>query len=366
MNKQTAVNLAKLLKNLIKLGEATKISDTFVKAFKEGTLKKDGRRYLHGNFNQTGTKSGRLSSSDPNLTNLPSSGTQYAKPVKKGFKAPKGKLIVGADFDSLEDKISALTTKDPNKLKVYIDGFDGHSLRAYSYFKNQMEGIDPNSVESINSIQIKYKSLRQDSKMPTFLLTYGGTYIGMMEQGNFTEEQAKEIEANYHELYKVSDEWVAEKIKEASKRGYVEVAFGLKLRTPRLKRTDLNKSYTPYEAQKEARTAGNALGQSYCMLNSRAAIEFFQRVLASPYIYDIRIICLIHDAIYLMVTDDIDVVHWVNENLIECMSWQGLPEIQHDKVKISASLDIFYPSWADPISIPNNATKDEILQICKQ
>ncbi len=49
--------------------------------------------------------------------------------------------MCGADFSSLEDKISALTTKDKNKLKVYIDKYDGHNLRAYAYFKNQMPDI---------------------------------------------------------------------------------------------------------------------------------------------------------------------------------------------------------------------------------
>ncbi len=229
-----------------------------------------------------------------------------------------------------------------------------------------MPDIDPNSVDSINSIKKKYPSERQDSKMPTFLLTYGGTFKGMMEQGGFTEPEAKAIEAQYHTLYKVSDEWVADKIDQACKDGYVEVAFGLRLRTPVLARTDLNKTYTPYEAQKESRTAGNALGQSYCMLNNRAAIEFMTRVNNSPYKMDIRLICLIHDAIYLMVRDNIEVVKWVNDNLPDCMSWQNLPDIQHPDVKLSGALDIFYPSWANEIGIPVGATKQEILDICAE
>ena len=64
-----------------------------------------------------------------------------------------------------------MLTKDPNKLKVYTDGYDGHCLRAYSYFGHKMTGIDPTSVESINSIEAKYPDERQDSKAPTFLLT---------------------------------------------------------------------------------------------------------------------------------------------------------------------------------------------------
>jgi len=81
---------ADLLKALIDLGEVSKILDTFIKAFKENSiLKEDGVYYLHGNFNLGGTVSGRLSSSGPNLQNLPSNST-YAKLIKKCFKAPSG------------------------------------------------------------------------------------------------------------------------------------------------------------------------------------------------------------------------------------------------------------------------------------
>lgn len=76
-----------------------------------------------------------------NLQNIPSTGSIYAKLIKSCFKAPKGWIFSGADFASLEDRISALTTKDPNKLKVYTDGYCGHCLRAYAYFSEQMPDI---------------------------------------------------------------------------------------------------------------------------------------------------------------------------------------------------------------------------------
>jgi DNA polymerase I-like protein with 3'-5' exonuclease and polymerase domains len=87
-----------------------------------------------------GTLSGRLSSSNPNLQNLPAN-SKWAKLIKSCFQAPPGWLFCGLDFASLEDKISGLTTKDPNKLKVYTDGYDGHSLRAFAYFNDQMPDI---------------------------------------------------------------------------------------------------------------------------------------------------------------------------------------------------------------------------------
>lgn len=111
------------LQALIDFSKVQKILSSFIPAFKASTLKADGRHYLHGNFVLGGTVSGRLSSNSPNLQNLPS-GSTYGKLIKKCFKAPKGWLFVGADFNSLEDYISALTTKDPNKLKVY----EGHKV----------------------------------------------------------------------------------------------------------------------------------------------------------------------------------------------------------------------------------------------
>lgn len=105
-----------------------------------------------------------------NLQQIPAGG-DLGKLIKTCFSGPYGKIFCGADFASLEDRISALSTKDPNKLKVYTDGYDGHCLRAHAYFGNQMPDIDPTSVESINSIEDLYPDLRQMSKAPTFLLT---------------------------------------------------------------------------------------------------------------------------------------------------------------------------------------------------
>ena len=243
------------------------------------------------------------------------------------------------------------------------EGYDGHCLRAFSYFRDQCADIE-DTVAGINSIKKEYPALRQDSKAPTFLLTYGGTYHGMMANLGWPEDKSKAIEANYHELYKVSDEYVAKRLQQASKDGYVEVAFGLRVRTPLLAQVMWGTGRVPYEAQAEGRTAGNALGQSYGLLNNRAAVAFMEKVWKSEFKHDIKPVALIHDAIYLMVRDDVRVVEWVNRNLIDEMKWQELPEIQHPTVKLGAALDLFYPDWSNPITLPNNATSEEILEVC--
>ena len=75
-----------------------------------------------------------------NLQNIPS-GSTYAKIIKACFEPITGWIFCGSDMDSLEDKINALLTKDPNKIGVYTDGYDGHARRALSYFEEQMPEI---------------------------------------------------------------------------------------------------------------------------------------------------------------------------------------------------------------------------------
>jgi len=354
-----------LLDALIEYKDVSILLSTFIPAFKNARKGPDGWHYLHGSFNLGGTVSGRLSSSDPNLQNIPS-GSRLAKYIKRCVKAPPGYLFMGLDFDSLEDKISALTTKDPNKLKVYTDGYDGHCLRAYSYFGDNMPDIDPASVSSINSIAVKYPQERQDSKAPTFALTYGGTHHALVTQCGIDKVQALDIERKYHQLYKHSDDWVDLKIQGARDNGYITVAFGLRVRTPLLGQTLNTKRHTPYQALSEARTAGNALGQSWGLLNNRAATAFMKKVRAHPVRADIRICCQIHDAQYYLVRADSHIVEWFNRTLSEEVKWQNHPDISHPDVHLSGEASIFYPTWAEEHSIPNSASIMDIKRIGRE
>ena len=368
-----------LLEHICELHEVTKILNTFIPAFKNSSVSDGEWYYLYGNFNLGGTKSGRLSSSDPNLQNLPSTGTQYADPIKECVQVPKpadeGKhqewLFVGADYSSLEDRISALLTKDPNKLAVYVDGYDGHCLRAFSYFSDQMPDIcaeldsGADRVTTINSIETRYKKLRQHSKGPTFALTYMGTWRTLVKTFGLRKEVAQKIERNYHELYAVSDKWVMDRLEEASKTGYVELAFGLRLRTPLLQKVVFNSQSMPFQAHQEMKTAGNALGQSYGLLNSHSANLFMQRVWNSKYKHDILPCIQVHDSQYYMIRNRMDVLKWVNDNLIECMEWNELEPIQHDEVKLGASLELYHDSWAKKITLPNKASLIQLHYIVK-
>lgn len=222
------------------------------------------------------------------------------------------------------------------------------------------------NVGQINSINKKYPKLRQLSKAPTFALTFAGTAHTLVNNCGFSLEDAKAIESKYHHLYAVSDQWVQVQIEKAHKDGYSLGAFGLRIRTPLLKQVIYGAPKMPYEAAAEARTLGNAIsGQSYGLLNNRAAVAFMQKVWASKYRLDIKLVALIHDAIYVLIRDDVEVMHWANEELIKSMQWQELPEIAHPTVKLGAAIDIFWPDWSQATTLPNNADKETIYKVCQ-
>jgi DNA polymerase-1 len=348
-----------LLEHLIENNKTSKILNTFIKAFKNYEI----NGYLHGDLKLGGTQSGRLSSSKPNLQNLPSNST-YGKDIKSCFVAPKGYLWAGADFASLEDRINAILTQDPNKIKVYTDGYDGHCLRAYSYFGNQMPDIK-NTVDSINSIETKYPELRQKSKGPTFALTYNGTWHTLVSNIGIPIDEAKQIEKNYHKLYAVSDKFTETQIAHATKHGYMECAFGLQIKTPILASSIYGSTVTPYAVTAEARSANNAVTQSWGMLINRALIATNKLIEQSEFVYDIYPINTIHDAAYFLVKDTPEAISFLNKILIKEMQWNEHPLIQSKDVLMEADLEIG-KSWDKQTSIPNNASITQIEEILSE
>lgn len=355
-----------ILTALMDFALADKVISSFINTFKKAPMAPDGNFYLFGNFNLGGTVSGRLSSSNPNMQNIPS-GSAFAKAIKKCFIAPTGWVFAGSDFNALEDVVNTLLTKDPNKVKVLVRKFDGHCFRTVYYWRDKFPHIDPDDPVSVNSIKETHATERSDSKPVSFALQYQGTWATLMTNCGFTEEEAKAIEGNFLELYQVSVQWTQRQLELASKNGYAVAAFDLRIRTPVLAQVILGNKSTPREAAAEGRTLGNAIsGQSYGLLNGRASMEFMQRVRASEYRTKIRICAHIHDAIYLYMVDDFDVIKWVNDNLIECMAWNELPELQHDEIKLGSELDLFYPNWGEAITLPNKASKEVIIAACKK
>jgi len=80
---------------------------------------------------------------------------------------------------------------------------------------------------------------------------------------------------------------------------------------------------------------------------------------------DIKPIAHIHDAQYFLVRKDVAILKWFNDNLVETMEWQQLPEIQHPTVKLGGNVEVYWPNWATVTTLPNNATEDEIRNLFK-
>jgi len=364
-----------LLTAIIAYGGVGTILSTFIPAFEKAISKDESDTvWLHGSLNLGGTVSGRLSSSNPNLTNLPS-GSTYGKLVKSCFKTPTGIIMVGADFNSLEMMIDALTTQDPNKLRVYESGMDSHAFNASVYWPEKMPVIvkamqaattPTEYAKAVNRVKKEFPELRQRSKTVSFALQYAGTAHTLVKNSGFSREEANKIYNNYHETYSTSREYSKVKVKQASKDGYVTVAFGLRVRTPLLAQVVYGAPKVPYKAAAEARTTGNSLSQSYGLLNNRAAVAFMKKVWKSKYRYNILPISLIHDACYFLIKDDVEVLEWVNQELITAMQWQDLPELKHDEVKLGANLDVFYKGWHQPITLPNVSTAQEIQKLARE
>ena len=193
--------------------------------------------------------------------------------------------------------------------------------------------------------------------------TYQGTWITLVKNCGFTEAEAKRIEKAYHDLYKESDAWSRTLIERAGKQGYIIGAFGLRVRTPALKRSVQGLRVTPKEVEAEGRTAGNAAIQSYGMLTTRAVKAFMEKVRNSPYRTKIRVCNQIHDAAYFLVDDNIDIVLWLNENLVKEFQWQDDPTIAHPDVHLGGELSIFWPDWSHECCVPNDCNKEELLNL---
>jgi DNA polymerase-1 len=347
-----------ILEYVDEFSKASKVIGTFIKALDNNFVDHGDHKTLHGTFNLAKVVSGRLSSSNPNLTNLPS-GSTYGKLFKSIIRAKPGWKFGGADYASLEDRINAILTNDTNKVKVYTDGYDGHCLRAYGFFKHQMPDI-VNTVDSINSIKEKYGFLRDKSKGPTFTLTYDGTWVSLHKDSGFTVSEAQRIEAAWHVMYAEADEYIKGRLEEAADKGYLEVAFGLRVHCYGITRALLNSRNTPYLIQKYLKTLSNAIGQSYGQLNTDAAYKFLVRIYDAGLQHRVHLIGLIHDAIYVHWKDDDELTVWVNSNLTECMADTSQhKELQH-VIKLGAELDLFEESWATPHTLPLNLTVADI------
>lgn len=359
-----------ILASLMELSDVEKMLTTFIPTFEQAHVDKLENAHLLGYFNIAGTVSGRLSSSNPNLQNLPATGSRFAKPIKKCFKSTEEWIFCGIDFNALEARIAAVTTKDPARKSVYIDGYDSHCLNASAMLSKYIPDVaaeleqattTEEKVSIVNSIKDRYKDIRQKAKPCGFLLQYGGTDKGLEANLGFTPEEAKNIYEGYCKLYAKTIEWTKEHLELAKINGYVEVAFGLKVRTPILKAKPDSSL-----AAAEGRTAGNALGQSWGLLNDRALNEVMTKVDKLGLTTSILPVGKVHDCGYYLVKNDIALIEILNKLCVQAAKWQEHPVIADDDVHLSGQLDLFYPSWATPITLPEECDENCLIETVQE
>lgn len=212
----------------------------------------------------------------------------------------------------------------------------------------------------INKIKKLADAERSASKPTTFALQFLGTYRTLMNNQGYSEKKSKRLVEAYTNLYKVYFDKLKEITDEAGKKGYINVAYNLRIDTPAIAKSVMGSKVTPSTVDAEVRSISNAICQSYGQMNTFAADDFMRRVWASKWRYSIHIQALIHDAIYLFVPQNLECIAWVNENLIECMTMQMEDNIKGSPVKLEAELDVHYPTWATATTLDNHATQDEI------
>jgi len=355
---------AELLQLLLTVSEASKVTTTFLKAFKELSVEaEDGTWRIHGDYKLTGTVSGRLSSANPNLQNLPSN-SQYGKLIKGLFPAPDGFVYAGSDYNALETRVAAIISKDTALRKILLEGYDSHSLYTSVYFEDELRerglpnGPDITAEESL-VIKEEAPDLRQQSKTVTFALQYGGTYMTVAKSLGVSQARAEEIVASYHALHSGVTGYYATKTAEAEDTGYYSIKNGLKLRAPGLRSLD------DTVVEKTIRSATNALFQGLGMLTVDAMNVFQDAIEEHEMDSKVQMVNTIHDAIYLYVEEDADTIKWVNDTLMEIMC-KDFTEGQD--IPLEAELDIGY-SWVQQVTIANGEATEAIVTVlteCKE
>ncbi|HON71792.1 MAG TPA: DNA polymerase, partial [bacterium] len=185
-----------------------KLKSTYVDALPKLINPHTGR--LHTTFTQTGTSTGRLASSDPNLQNIPVR-SEIGKEIRRAFIAPKGYKLISADYSQIELRILAHLSGDPLLIDAFNKGVDIHAQTAAKILGVEQEEVTPN--------------MRRLAKTINFGIIYGMSDYGLSKELGIHRREAKEYIENYFNTYSVVKEFLEKLKEEAREKGYVTTIF---------------------------------------------------------------------------------------------------------------------------------------------
>ena len=166
---------------------------------------------IHTSFNQAVTATGRLSSSNPNLQNIPVRGDD-GREIRKAFVPEEGCLFFSADYSQIELRIMAHLSGDEHLVQDFIAGRDIHAATAARVYHKPLEDID--------------RDERRKAKTANFGIIYGISAFGLAERMEVSRQEAKELITNYFLTYPKVKEYMERSVVEARERGYIQTVFG--------------------------------------------------------------------------------------------------------------------------------------------
>ena len=185
-----------------------KLLSTYIDALPQLINPKTGR--IHTSFNQTVTATGRLSSSNPNLQNIPIR-DEDGKEIRKAFIPDDGCSFFSADYSQIELRIMAHLSEDKNMIDAFLSGYDIHAATAAKIYK-----VDIKEVTA---------DMRRKAKTANFGIIYGISVFGLAERMNVDRNEAKELIDGYFETYPQVKSYMDKSIQVAREHGYVETIF---------------------------------------------------------------------------------------------------------------------------------------------
>ncbi len=238
---------------------------------------------VHTSYNQAVTATGRLSSSEPNLQNIPVR-SEEGRLIRRAFIAPAGHVLLTADYSQIELRIMAHLSQDANLLNAFANGWDVHAATASEIF-------------SVNLNEVS-KEQRRRAKAVNFGLIYGMSAFGLAKQLGVVRQDAQHYIDRYFQRYPGVLDYMDRTRTQAHQQGYVETLFGRRLYLP-----DINASNMMRQKAAE-RTAINAPMQGTAadiIKKSMLAVADWQNAQSRPYA---RVIMQVHDELVFEVRDE--------------------------------------------------------------